>query len=448
MYVCPHCHEEIPDRVKRVREDCPFCHEDWPPEPAVSEEALGSEEGGLMGGSGEPSHPIHHVHDPEAKKSKLGLIIGIVAVVLIAAGVGSYFLFFKSEEKGAAAAGSIVVEIGEGDNKEVVEVKKLYGEEFEAMVNWHNEVRRAILEYLAHRCDPYRKKGFSFGSQLVTREKLVSTTKKVKNLELEIQQKDGKPVPIEGFNWFRCPGILSFVHKEHEMGIKFSFSVQERALGSDVRRSTIEITGGKFVDGKGEYSVYWDMGRSGLSFPGLGKTDAKNHEWLMQLRRNNVDRKSDDLFHLAGVPFKRTATGRLRHKSFLVGKWEAKLSTKTFRDLLRNWAAGCRTMRQKVRQVNKKYPDEDGKFKVPVLKQKAVDITAKLCNAMKKLSDSVEPWKEEDINSARKEMIESLNMARDLLRKPLVTLGKKIKNDMMPHHWCGDYKKDGSECKK
>lgn len=30
MYICPCCHEEIPDRVKATIDRCPFCLEPWP----------------------------------------------------------------------------------------------------------------------------------------------------------------------------------------------------------------------------------------------------------------------------------------------------------------------------------------------------------------------------------------------------------------------------------
>ena len=268
MYVCPHCHEEIPDRVKKSKDECPFCHEPWPPEPEPQEAPEPAQAGGVGGfpGGGVPAsqpEPDHGppIHQPKSK-AKLWIILALLLVVVGGGGTAAYFLLFKDGKKSSSA--SITVNVG----KEKVTLKKVYGEEYEAMVNWHNEVRKTVLQFLASRCDPYRKKGFKFASRLVTREKLVSATRKIKKLELEIQQKSGNPVPQEGFNWFRCPGILAFVHKEHEMTIEMGFSIKQRTLGSDIRKASIEIKGGKFVGGKGKYKAYWDMGRSGLRFPG------------------------------------------------------------------------------------------------------------------------------------------------------------------------------------
>lgn len=447
MYLCPHCHEEIPDRVKRNTEDCPFCHEAWPPEPVQSEpeEPETAQDGWsaqAAGMSGDSAHPIPPVEEPKSK-AKMLLLIGIVILLLGGGGAGAYFAFFRGEDK-AASDKAITVKVGD----EEVSIDKIYGEEFEEMVAWHNEVRRTILEFLASRCDPYRKSGFSFSSQLVKREKFVSTTKRVSTLDLEIRQEEGEPVELDNFNWFNCPGILAYVHKEHEMSIGLGFSITERTLGTDIRRAVVEIKGGRFVSGKGKYVSSWDLGRTGLlSFHGLNKTEAKEHPWILELNRGRVDRDNDDSFNLEGIPFKRTATGRLRHKSFLVGQWEAGLSTNTFKNLLETWSGACSGMRQNIRSVNKKYAEEEDKFKIPLLKQKAIDVTAELCGGLEKISKSMDPWDEDGVNEGRTQIIESLNQAGLLLRTPLMELGKKINNDMKLHHWCGDYRSEGAECK-
>ncbi len=232
------------------------------------------------------------------------------------------------------------------------------------------------------------------------------------------------------------------------MGIELGFSITERTLGTDLRRAVIEIKGGRFVSGKGKYVTSWDLGRTGLmSFHGLNKTAAKEHPWILKLNRGRVERDNDDSFSLEGIEFKRTATGRLRHKSFLVGQWEAGLATNTFKNLLETWAAACRGMRQNVRSINKKYSEEEGKFKIPLLHEKVVEVTAGLCNGIQKVSESMEPWDEDAVNEGRAMITESLNQSMLLLRTPLVELGKKINNDMKVHHWCGDYRTEGAECK-
>lgn len=449
MYVCPHCHEEIPDKVRQTKDECPFCHEFWPPQEPAPEATAPAENGapdqaGLQGGGGQAAQPAvdtsadFEIHEPEPK-SKLGLIIGIIAaVVVIGGGAGAYFFLFRG--KAAKEGKSITIEVG----KQKVTLKKLYDVDYEKMVKWHNNVRKTVLKYLADRCDAYRQNGFKLSSHLVTREKLVTATEKEKRLELEIKPIKGKETPLESFNWFRCPGILAFVHKEHEMVFNFSFSIKERVIKSDIKRAVLKIKGGRFVRDKGTFNVYWDTGRAGLSFPGL-KKHIKDKPGLKALYRNKISRPKDGVFSLAGIKFKRLKTGRHRSKSFLVGQWEGRASTDTFKDLLQSWAGGCRGLKRKIRKINKSIEPEQ--FKIPLLKQKAVDVGIQICKAISKIAKSVEPWDAAAVKQGRVQLQNALVKAQTTLRKPLLDAAKILKSDIKPHFWCGDPNGKGTPCK-
>jgi hypothetical protein len=445
MYLCPHCHEEIPDRIRQSRDDCPFCHEPWPPgetvqtageqEPApAGQEELAGQPGQQGGAESAVDTPII---EPEPK-SKLGLIIGIIAAVLVIGGGGAAYFLLGGEEAGDGK--KVVIKVG--DQK--VELKKLYDVEYEEMVKWHNEVRKTILKFFANRCDTYRQNGFNFASRLVTREKLVSATQKVKQLEVEIQTVKGKEKPLDHFNWFKCPGIFAYVHKEHELGVKMGFSIKEQTLGPDIRRAFIEITGGRFVSGKGKYRSSWDQGRSGLRFPGLAK-EAKDQPGVLALSGHKPRRKGEKgTFELAGLKFKKVDTGRHRSKSFLVGKWEAHASTDTFKDLLKSWEGGCRGLKRKVREINKDY--EPDRFKLPPLKDEAVKVAIDVCKGISTIASAVEPWDKDAIKKARLQLHKALERAQKNLRQPLMDAAKILKTDIKPASWCGDPKTKGSPC--
>ncbi|MCD6499139.1 MAG: hypothetical protein J7M25_12685 [Deltaproteobacteria bacterium] len=447
MYVCPNCHEQIPDRVKKSQDACPFCHEPWPPEESpVEEEASLSDEATVSasqasvpatvgsGATGSPSHAA--AAEPESRKSHLGVII---AVILVLVAVGGFFGYRAMKGSKKTKAGGITVKIGTA----TVSVKGLQDEEFEQLVKWHDEIRKAMVGYFSGPCDEYRQHRFHVTSSLVERERLITATKKEKKVELNVEPGTGSALPLDGFNWFRCPVLLAYVDKEHRLTIDLNFTEKERVLGSTIRMSTITIGGGRFVVGKGVYRSFWDQNRRGLSFPQLKKTAAKKFPGILALSGKKIISKGRKKMNFAGIDFVRIK--REHGKSFLDGHWRATLATNKFHKILKGWSDGCISLKRSIRAINKKYDDKS--FKIPELKQQALALVQTTCKAMAAIAGGVEPWNQTAVDQGREELAKALGIAQKNVRGPLEMLGAKLKNDMRPKAWCGGLDTP-SVCKK
>jgi len=444
MYVCPNCHEQIPDRVKKSQDACPFCHEPWPPEeiPAETASAVAGDGAAVpsQAAAQTPTAPrtvaSSEAPESEGHKSHLGLIIGIVLVVVA---VGGFFGYRAMKGSKKTKSSGIVVKIGTS----TVSVKGLQDEDFERLVKWHDEIRKAMLGFFVGRCDEYRQHRFHVKSSLVERERLITSTRKQKNVELDVQPGSGAAVPLDGFDWFRCPVLLAYVDKEHRLTIDLEFAEKERVLGPTIRMSTITIGGGRFVVGKGVYRSIWDQNRRGLSFVQLKKTAAKKYPGILALSGKKVVSQGRKKMKFAGIEFARIKRGH--GKSFLDGHWRATLSTDKFHKLLQSWQASCLSLKRSIRAINKRYDDKN--FKIPELKQQALAVVQLTCKAMASLAGGVTPWKQAAVDQGREQLAKALEMAQKNLRAPLETLGAKLKEDMQPKPWCGGTDKP-SVCKK
>lgn len=451
MYVCPNCQEEIPDRVRETQDECPFCREPWPGEavdipPEEPKKAGGGPvavprrpgAAGAAPAEGAPE-PVHAEPPPP---SKAWIFILLAVVVLGGGGTALYFLKFRKGAKGKKSGWEVDV----GGTK--VTLKKVYEDEYEYMLKWQKEVRKIVLKYLADRCDTYRAKGFKFASSLVKVEHMVSAKKKVKELKLEIKTLQGKEIPKASFDWFSCPLLLAFVHKEHAITVKMTFWAQERTLGATLRRSIIHVKGGRYVAGRGTYKSSWDLGRRGLRFSSLHKEGV--HPSVTALSGNKIRRVKNQpkVIKLGGVPF--TKIGRMKGSGrggFMVGVWTATFKTDTFAKLLESWAVGCRRLKRTLRELHKTYEDK-AKFKLPPLKEQANQVALELCRGMTVLNEATKAkWDKTRVDIARRHIDKALKLAQTTINGPLKLVGKKAGSDQPPEPWCGALNK-GSACKE
>lgn len=454
MYVCPNCQEEIPDRVRETQDECPFCREPWPgeavdipeeePEKAAGPvKVQGSPAAAAAAAAAEPTEgapdPAHMAPPP---RSKAWIFIVLAVVVLGGGGTALYFLKFRKGGKGKKSGWEVDV----GGTK--VTLNKVYEDEYEYMLKWQKEVRKIILKYLADRCDTYRAKGFKFASSLIKVERMVSARKKVKDLKLEIKTLQGKEIPKTSFDWFSCPLLLAFVHKEHAITVKMTFWAQERTLGPTLRKSIINVKGGRYVAGRGTYKSSWDLGSRGLRFSSLYKEGV--HPSVRALSGNKVRRVKGQpkVIRIGGVPF--TKIGRMKGTSrggYIVGVWTATFKTDTFAKLLESWAVGCRRLKRMLRELHKTYEDKT-KFKLPPLKEQANKVALELCRGMSVLNEATKAkWDNTRVDIARRHIDKALDLAKKTINGPLKLVGKKAGSNIQPEPWCGALKK-GSPCKE
>jgi hypothetical protein len=424
MYVCPNCQEEIPDRVRETQDECPFCREPWPGEAVDIPEEEPEKAAGPVRVPGRPGaaavaategapDPAHAAPPPS---SKAWIFIVLAVVLLGGGGTALYFLKFRKGGKGKKSGWEVDV----GGTK--VTLKKVYEDEYEYMLKWQKEVRKIILKYLADRCDTYRAKGFKFASSLIKVEHMVSAKKKVKELKLEIKALAGKSIPKASFDWFSCPLLLAFVHKEHAITVKMTFWAQERTLGATLRRSIIHVKGGRYVAGRGSYKSSWDLGRRGLRFSSLYKEGVHPSVRALSMK----------------------GSGR---GGFMVGVWTATFKTDTFAKLLESWAVGCRRLKRMLRELHKTYEDK-AKFKLPPLKEQANRVALELCRGMSVLNEATKAkWDNTRVEIARRHIDKALSLAQKTINGPLKLVGKKSGSDQPPEPWCGALNK-GSACKQ
>lgn len=457
MYICPKCHEEIPDRIRSSQDECPFCQEPWPGEVVIPQQpqaqASPSPSGALKAplpvgyvappqseGSGTdagPEQASHAEQYPEPKKSKLWLYILCAVLVL---GAGGFALYHFKLKKKKGTGGGVEFKVGD----QTVRVKKLYEEEYEGMLRWQKDFRKKILKYFTDRCDTYRAKGFKFASRLDPVERMISARKKIRELKLKIDTISGTETPKDNFNWFNCPSILAFVHKEHQMIIEMDFTIKERTLGATLRRASVEIKGGRFVAGKGKYRSSYDTTSGG----GLRLSALKNksHDPSVQmLHSNQMSRVDNNTFKLSGITFTRIKRHKGSSKEFLVGLWQSVSKTDTFLKLLETWYMGCRRLKREIEELNKRAKEE--KFKIEPLLFEAKNVAQEVCQGMQLMFEGAKgKWESSKIEQARKHLSKALEIAKKNINKPLLDMAEHLKSDQKPIPWCGALEK-GSACK-
>ncbi len=438
MYVCPHCHEEIPDRVRRTQSECPFCREPWPPEetapaepePAAQQSQPQSHASPAQGAAtaaapSATSEPYVEAAEPE-KKGK-GLVI-VLVVVLVAAAAGGVWWW---KHKGGSTQGGKAITVNVGGEKVVL--KDYVEDDYAQTLAWYEGIRKLIVGFFAEKCEPYQRHRFHVTSRLVEREKLISAKKKIKNLQLDVTIDSKAKAKPDGFDWLTCPYIMAFVHKEHAMTIQMEMTEKERVLGSTLRRAIITIEGGRFVQGKGTYRSSWDNNRAGLFFPGLSKTDAKKHPGVMALNGKKSQAKPPKKFILGGIEFVRQE--KLQGKAYLAGRWVAHIETDKFIKLFRDWTGRCRALKKSIKETNDQYPDKA--MKVPALKEEAAAATRKLCRGLATIAEGLEPWDEAKVRQGADLIKKAQQILENNIRTPLLDLGKAVGSSTKPKPLCG-----------
>ncbi len=451
MYVCPHCHEEIPDRVRRTQSECPFCREPWPPDEQPPQEptaapghnpeaqAVATTAQPATGGPS-PARQDSSEQAPvtmEPPKSKTGLWVAVVMVVIAAA--GGLWWWHKSKASDGKAQGVITVTV----DGEKVALKEYYEDDYAKTLEWYDAVRKQMLSFLTERCEAYQRHRFQVLSRLVERERLITAKKKVKTIQFDLSIDSKAKAKPDGFDWFRCPFILAYVHKEHAMTIRLAMKEKERVLGSTLRRAVITIGGGRFVLGKGTYKSNWDDNRAGLFFPMLKKLDPKEHPGVAVLSGKRDEAKPPKHLIVGGIKFVKVK--KLPGKSYLAAQWEAKLESDKFLKLFREWTGRCRQLKRSIKEINDQYPDKV--MRVPALKAEAAEAARKLCQGLTTMATGLKPWDEAKVRKGADIITKAHDiMARDI-RKPLMDLSAAVKSSSKPKPLCGSIQSP-SDCRK
>ncbi len=458
MVVCPSCQEPITSEDLKGGRACPFCHEPLPENllaelagqplgtagarasvpgalpaqstgvaPAAPAAAAGPATGapasaaGVGPSSGMEEEPAG-LGRPKGRKT---WIYGLV--LLLVAGGGLAYWYSKRGETGAGPR-TIQVEVA----GQKYALKGFDAEDYARLLEWRRKVRDAVVSYLADRCDPYRRHGFQIASRLVEREVFVTPTKKMKNLQLDVRLAGRGSEPADGFDWMRCPAEMASLHKEHIVTITMRFEEKERVLGPTLRLATVTIGGGRFVQDKGTYRSPWDQRREGIFFPKFRKL-AKDHPSVAIFSGKAMRRQDRKHMTFGGLPFERVE--RLPGKSYVVGVWMAQVASDRFVKVFRAWTGGCPSLEKKLREIGQAYPDKE--FRLPVLKEQALELGRRLCKGMRALAEGLSPWTPGKVRAGRSTLAGLLGFARQAVDRPLDVLRRQVGSEERPAPWCG-----------
>ncbi len=450
MVVCPSCQEPITSGSLGDGRACPFCHEPLPEnllaELSGRSAGTGSEPTGVPGvpstsqgaagpvpaGSGAPApaagppamgDELSEIQHPRRRRTWLYVLGGVLVVAVAALG----YWYSKRGKKGTGPK-TIVVEVG----GQKYALKGFDEEDYARLLEWRRKIRDAVVTYLADRCDVYRRHGFKISTRLVEREVFVTPTKKVKHVQVEVRFPDAKPVPVDGFDWTTCPAWLASLHKEHILTLTLRFEEKERILGPTLRLASVTISGGRFVQDKGTYRSSWDQRRAGIFFPKFRKL-AKEHPGVALLSGKAMQRKDRKHMTFGGLPFERVE--RLPGKSYVVGVWKAEVASDRFLKVFRAWTGSCPALRKKLRDIGETYPDEE--FRVPALKEQALELGRRLCRGIRAVAEGLSPWNSTKVKAGTETLAGLLVFAGKAIDAPLEILGRQLGSQERPAPWCG-----------
>jgi hypothetical protein len=394
MYVCPQCHEEIPDRVKASKDECPFCHEPWPPEETgPSPEELAAAEAAAAQAAAHPMGWGHQAPRPAAapsaaaaeppKKSKVGMIIAILVVVLGGGGAGLYFGVIAKKKGGAAGPGGKAA--GKGGVSDT---------EWSRTATWYDDAYKVVNDYFQGKCGQYQQVGYKYLSKLKLEKKKVSLGGKeeeVSTFLLELVP-DGKP--IETPDQFSCPKELVALHKDHTVIIEMDIWEQKSTFGAEMTWANVEVKGKMISHIPKENTKFKSaavVARAGFSFP---KFEKIGDAGLAEFAKPQSYKVMDDgkSFMFAGFKFERTKKGR-----YIQGGWKLEIRTDELKTALTDWSNVCSGMRSRLGKLDSKASEEHAFHQK--MWDAALAATKPLCDGLEKVTKGLEPLNDGEITA-------------------------------------------------
>jgi len=344
-----------------------------------------------------------------AAKSKLPLILGIVAGVLVIGGGGAYFALGgkKEEEK--------------GKDQKVQKVKPAVTQnEMDRLEKWYKGARAAVYNFLAPTCQPLHDKGFKFDTKitpvLMKKEKRGKIrTYRVFKLALVGSGGGGGKVDI-----FECPGRLAKIHGEHTVTIDLWVRNFRANMFSRSHRLGVVKFSGKFLKylDKTKYSS-GVMFKNGLALPRLRKASDPGIAALGRLNRGKIKGR---VLTVSNITFERV--GGNKKSRGIVGHWRAKMRNEKYAKDINDWAVGCKSH---ITEALGKLIEVKRKHKVHRrFVMKTQDWVAGFCKALVTMNSSLKPYAASGVASASGMLLKARSDWNANIHKPLVKVATSM----------------------
>jgi serine/threonine protein kinase len=328
--------------------------------------------------------------DEGAGKSKVGLIVGIVAAVVVLGGLGAYFALGGEEKKQT-----------EKEDKGP-KVKPLVSEKEAARIkSWYKQARGKAYGFLSGPCKAWHSAGYKYESHLVPETKTKKIRGRMRDYTVfELQLKPSSSgAPAGKLNIFECPVRAAQIHRDHPIKLWLKIKFFRANMFSRAQRiGTLKISG-KLL-GYLDKKTY----RGGVvhqrvfAIPALRKADDPG---IAAFGRGKPFRFSKKGLKIANLFFERLGKGR-----GILGRYETTLKTDTkFKQQINDWATGCKGLTEGLKNAKPGVLPKYEKHKQ--YHAAAVDWTKGFCAALTKLNQSVEPYAESGVNEASKMLLEA-----------------------------------------
>jgi hypothetical protein len=346
-------------------------------------------------------------------KSKLGLILGIVAAVVVLGGVGAFFLLDGEEKK----------EISKKPTKP--KPKPLVSEKEAARIkSWYKQARSKAYSFLAGPCKPWHQAGYQYESHLVPEKKTKKIRGRMRDVTVfELQLKPASSAaPAGKLNPFECPARAAQIHRDHpiKLWLKIKF-FRADMFSRGQRIGTLKISG-KLTDylDKKRYKG-GVIHRRVFAIPALRKAKDPG---IAALGRGKPFRLRKKGLKIANLWFERKSDGRS-----VIGTFEATLKTDTkFKRQINDWATGCEGLTAGLKAAKPKPLPKYQKHQQ--YHSAAVDWTSGFCKALKKLNQSIEPYDESGVNEAAKMLLEARKKWNENIHQPVKKLIGSVNLDL------------------
>lgn len=345
-----------------------------------------------------------------AAKSKLPLIIGIVAGALVLGGVGLYFGMSKGKKTEAVKE----------DTKP--KAKPAVSEaEMERLEKWYKAARDVVSGYLHPRCQPYYESGYKFYSYLIpleTKEKRRRKMRTYRSFKLDVKP-DPNGKSAGALDTFECPGKLAQIHHDHTYKITMRISFYRANMFSRGSRSAVLEVESKLLGYLSKKSYRSGVAfRAGFALPGLRRAEDPG---LQLFRRSNRGKLSKDnqTLEVANLVFKRTAG-----KGGLEGRWETSLRSVKYKKELDDWASGCTSAL--TEELGKTLEAQRAHKLHRKLRAGTIDWVAGFCGSLTKLSQAIEPWNAGAVGTAVGGLMAARKNWNENIYKPLVTAAQTL----------------------
>jgi Protein kinase domain len=344
-----------------------------------------------------------------AAKSKLPLILGIVAGVMLVAGAGAYFAF-GTEKEGTT-----------DKTKTAKKVKPAVTQnEMDRLEKWYKGARGAVFNFLAPNCQPLHDKGFKFDTKitpvLMKKEKRGRIrTYRVFKLALVGSGSGGGKLDI-----FDCPGRLAKIHGDHTVTIDLWVRNFRANMFSRSHRLGVVKFSGKFLGylDKTKYSS-GVMFKNGLSLPRLRKSTDPGISALGRLNRGKIKGR---VLTVSNIAFNRV--GGTKKSRGIIGHWRAKMRNEKYAKDINDWAVGCKTT---ITEALGKLIEVKNKHKVHRrFSMKVQDWVGGFCKSLVTLNSSLKPYNASGVATASGQLLKARADWNNNIHKPLVKVASSV----------------------